>query len=70
MYMDKPVFCCFLYSITYRQVEYLLKKFANIDTNKDGMISIEDLAVFLKVPHDTCLQSVFHSFDTVSGSTL
>ena len=55
-------------SITYIQVEYLLKRFANIDTNKDGMISVEDLAVFLKVPHDNCLQSVFNSFDTVSAS--
>ena len=58
---------CFFYcSIRYEQLKTLLRRFARIDSNKDGLISIEDLAVFLKVPHDACLQSVFDTIDVVS----
>lgn len=51
------------FNIRYEQLKKLLRRFARIDSNKDGLISIEDLAVFLKVPHDACLQSVFDTID-------
>ena len=57
---------CSIYSIRYEQLKKLLRRFGRIDSNKDGLISIEDLAVFLKVPHDVCLQSVFDTIDVVS----
>ena len=59
-------FYCSICSIGYGQLKKLLRRFARIDSNKDGLISIEDLAMFLKVPHDACLQSVFDSIDVVS----
>ena len=43
-----------------------LRRFAAMDRNKDGFILAEDLADYLGVPCDACLQAVFNSFKLVS----
>ena len=42
-----------------------LRRFAVMDRDKDGFIQAEDLAHYLGVPSDACLQAVFNSFKLV-----
>ncbi|XP_064399042.1 lysophosphatidylcholine acyltransferase 2-like isoform X2 [Halichondria panicea] len=42
-----------------KEMKRYLTRFAVIDRDKDGYITANDLATFLKVPKDACLQAVF-----------
>ena len=54
-----------LYRISLSQLRKLMKRFAQMDGNKDGLVSSEDLARFLRMPDDARLQSVFSVLDKV-----
>ena len=43
-----------------------LKHFALLDRDKDGFITIDDLAIYLEVPRDDHLQQVFKACHPVS----
>ena len=47
------------------QMKKLLRRFAQIDRNKDGLISVEDLSYFLRVHQDSCFNALFDKLDTV-----
>ena len=42
-----------------KEMKRYLTRFASIDQDKDGYITINDLSSFLKVPEDSCLQATF-----------
>ena len=43
-----------------------LHRFIAMDSDKDGFIKLGDFAEFLRVPSNSCVQSVFDSADKVS----
>ena len=47
--------------IKVEEMKKWLTRFAAIDQNKDGFIEVDDLARFLKVPSDACLEAMFDS---------
>lgn len=51
--------------ITFPEVNSSLVRFANIDDDKDGWITPEDMAVFLSIPNDACLKALFWTIDQV-----
>ena len=65
--------CMVVYSTTsqetglhYREIMDYLTRFAEIDSDKDGWITVDDMATFLGVPASTRLQVLFAGTDTVS----
>ena len=50
-------------SLKYNEVRDFLTRFASIDSDKDGFITIMDMASFLSVPNDACLQALFKTDD-------
>ena len=42
-----------------------LRRFAAIDRDKNGFITVEDFAKFLHLPNDACLQAVFTAANVV-----
>ena len=44
-----------------------MKRFCSMDRDKDGLISAGDMAHYLGVPIDACLQAVFDAFNPVSA---
>ena len=42
-----------------------LRRFAAIDRDKNGFITVEDFAKFLHLPNDACLQAVFVAANVV-----
>ena len=43
-----------------------LSRFADIDRDKDGLITVEDMVLYLRVPQDAYTESVFKSLRPVS----
>ena len=44
----------------------LLRRFANADINKDGLITCSDLSAYLQISKDICYTSLFNKLDIVS----
>lgn len=44
-----------------KELKRYLTRFASIDSDKDGFITVDDLAIFLSVPRDACLEKVFNN---------
>ena len=51
--------------LRFREIRTYLTRFAAIDADKDGLITPEDMARFLNVPNDACLQALFWTTDKV-----
>lgn len=51
--------------LRFKEVRDFLNRFAAIDVDKDGLIGPEDMAAFLGVPNDACLQALFWTSDKV-----
>ena len=51
--------------IRFHEIRTFLIRFASIDVDKDGWISPQDLATFLGMPNDACLQALFWNKDKV-----
>ena len=49
--------------LDYGKIKNFLTRFASIDKDKDGWITPQDMADFLSVPNDTCLQALFKNQD-------
>ena len=49
----------------FEEIGTFLTRFAAIDVDKDGLITPEDMAAFLSVPNDACLQALFWTTDKV-----
>ena len=48
-----------------------LQRFGVMDRDKDGFVTAEDLAAYLHVPNDACLQAIFSASTPVGkGSTI
>ena len=47
------------------RIKKLLLQFAQIDRNKDGLISAEDLSHFLNITNDICCSALFDKLDKV-----
>ena len=61
------IFCLILLTrLNLEQFMEQLKHFAVLDRDKDGFITIEDLATYLEVPSDYHLQQVFEACQPVS----
>lgn len=45
--------------LRFKEIRTFLTRFAAIDKDKDGYIAPEDMAAFLSVPNDACLQALF-----------
>ena len=58
-------FLCFFFRLSFIQLKQYLSRFANFDRDKDGLISIEDMVLYLRVPQDVCAESVFNSLRPV-----
>ena len=54
------------FRVSFDQIKKLLLQFAQIDCNKDGLISAEDLAQYLKIPYDSCCSVLFDKLDKVT----
>ena len=55
--------------IRFADIRTAMLRFASIDRNKDGWVTPEDMATFLSVPNDVCLQTLFWTTDKVIGGT-
>ncbi len=51
--------------LRFKEIRTFLTRFAAIDTDKDGLIAPGDMATFLSVPNDACLQALFWTTDKV-----
>ena len=49
--------------LDYGKIRDFLTRFASIDKDKDGWITPQDMADFLSVSNDTCLQALFKNQD-------
>ena len=55
----------FLSRVPFDRIKKLLLQFAQIDRNKDGLISAEDLSHFLNITNDICCSALFDKLDKV-----
>lgn len=53
------------YRILFLEIKKIIKRFAGMDVNKDGYITIGNFADYLRVPQDLCSKAVFSLFDPV-----
>jgi len=53
--------------MNFTEIKQKLQRFAVIDRDKDGYITEDDLAHYLKVPSDACLRAVFNTFQKVNS---
>ena len=53
------------HSMKLNEMKQWLMRFSAMDRDKDGYISVEDMARYLKVPNDACLQGVFNALEPV-----
>lgn len=51
--------------IGFKEIRNFLTRFATVDADRDGWITPEDMATFLSVPNDACLQALFSTTDKV-----
>ena len=57
----------FFYSIRLESMKELLDKFAEIDSNRDGLVDLNEFAEYLNLPVTRHIRHLFSLYDRVSS---